>query len=326
MLRYKRNAEAVLDTSDDIIDPTTSNNPFRDGLVSSFTMILFAEIADKTFFIAAIMAMRYSKLIVFMGAWSALAVMTGLSVALGYVVTFIPQYITHIIAGILFCVFAIQMFYEAYKNRGQHDAAQKEMEEVGRELRGDDEELRVRFRKDSKSEGDHGEANIVVEIMPSEAERARSRAETSALTSPDSSRSESRHSNNDGVDETIVEETRGGSQEIKEDKAIGCTTKTEKVLSVFCNAVFIKAFVLTFVAEWGDRSQISTIGLAVSTNPFAVFIGGSAGHFVCTLGAIIFGAAVAKKISMSILNICGAVIFLGFAGYSFYLAATGEND
>ena len=69
------------------------------------------------------------------------------------------------------------------------------MEEVGRELRGDDEELRVRFRKDSKSEGDHGEANIVVEIMPSEAERVRSRAETSALTSPDSSRPESRQRN-----------------------------------------------------------------------------------------------------------------------------------
>ena len=114
MLRYKRSAEAVLDSGDDqLVDPAlASSNPFRDGLVSSFTMILFAEIADKTFFIAAIMAMRYSKLIVFMGAWSALAVMTGLSVALGYVVTFIPQYITHIIAGILFFVFAIQMFYE----------------------------------------------------------------------------------------------------------------------------------------------------------------------------------------------------------------------
>lgn len=31
--------------------------------------------------------------------------------------------------------------------RGQSDAAQKEMEEVSRELREDDEELRVRFRK-----------------------------------------------------------------------------------------------------------------------------------------------------------------------------------
>ena len=32
-----------------------SNNVWRDGFVSSFTMILLAEIADKTFFIAAIL-------------------------------------------------------------------------------------------------------------------------------------------------------------------------------------------------------------------------------------------------------------------------------
>ena len=32
-----------------------SVNLFRDGFVSSFTMIMVAEIADKTFFIAAIL-------------------------------------------------------------------------------------------------------------------------------------------------------------------------------------------------------------------------------------------------------------------------------
>ena len=32
-----------------------SVNLFRDGFVSSFSMILLAELADKTFFIAAIM-------------------------------------------------------------------------------------------------------------------------------------------------------------------------------------------------------------------------------------------------------------------------------
>ena len=73
--------------------------------------------------------------------------------------------------------------------------------------------------------------------------------------------------NGGGVDEAIDE-----THEDTEAKAVGCTTKTEKVLSVFCNAIFIKAFVLTFVAEWGDRSQISTIGLAVSTvSYFGIF-------------------------------------------------------
>ena len=46
---------------------------------------------------------------------------------------------------------------------------------------------------------------------------------------------------------------------------VGCTTKTERFLALCCNAIFIKAFVLTFVAEWGDRSQLSTVTLAVST-------------------------------------------------------------
>lgn len=36
-------------------DSLDGNNVWRDGFVSSFTMILLAEIADKTFFIAAIL-------------------------------------------------------------------------------------------------------------------------------------------------------------------------------------------------------------------------------------------------------------------------------
>ena len=45
-----------------------------------------------------IQAMRYNKVIVFAGAYSALVIMTGLSCALGQVVGLIPQYITHYIA------------------------------------------------------------------------------------------------------------------------------------------------------------------------------------------------------------------------------------
>ena len=86
------------------------------------------------------------------------------------------------------------------------------------------------------------------------------------------------------------------------------------------------------------------------------------GHFCCTLAAIIFGAAIAKKVSMTIrkyqcfinlveilrtsrtrsgiqsiyfpdfnlklysVNLCGGLLFLGFSAYTFYLAATGKND
>ena len=46
-----------------------------------------SELGDKTFFIAAILAMRNNKLTVFLAAISALAVMTVLSALLGFVVT-----------------------------------------------------------------------------------------------------------------------------------------------------------------------------------------------------------------------------------------------
>lgn len=49
------------------------------------------------------------------------------------------------------------------------------------------------------------------------------------------------------------------------DENISCLKKVEKFLTIFINPVFLKAFVLTFLAEWGDRSQISTVVLAVST-------------------------------------------------------------
>lgn len=57
-------------------------------------------------------AMRYSKMIVFFGAYSALVIMTGLSCALGQVVSLIPHNITHYIAASLFASFAFQIIYE----------------------------------------------------------------------------------------------------------------------------------------------------------------------------------------------------------------------
>ena len=55
-------------------------------------MILVSEVGDKTFFIAAILAMTNNKMVVFLGALSALYLMTILSAVLGWVVTtFIPR-------------------------------------------------------------------------------------------------------------------------------------------------------------------------------------------------------------------------------------------
>ena len=52
---------------------------FAHAFVASLSVILVSEIGDKTFFIAAIMAMRHPRVTIFAGAISALATMTVMS-------------------------------------------------------------------------------------------------------------------------------------------------------------------------------------------------------------------------------------------------------
>jgi putative Ca2+/H+ antiporter (TMEM165/GDT1 family) len=62
-----------------------------------------------------IMAMKYKKLIVFFGAYGALAVMTIISAIFGKVLfSLIPKIYTDIIVTVLFFYFGFKLLYEAY--------------------------------------------------------------------------------------------------------------------------------------------------------------------------------------------------------------------
>ncbi len=87
----------------------------------------------------------------------------------------------------------------------------------------------------------------------------------------------------------------------------------EKIFGRVFSPVFVQCFTMTFLAEWGDRSQISTIALAASKNPFGVVLGGCIGHSICTAVAVIGGSALASRISEKSVNICGGILFLIFA-------------
>lgn len=55
---------------------------FIHAFIASISMIIVSEFGDKTFFIAAIMAMRNNRIEVFASAMAALALMTVLSAAM----------------------------------------------------------------------------------------------------------------------------------------------------------------------------------------------------------------------------------------------------
>ena len=90
-----------------------------------------SELGDKTFFIAAILAMRNNKLTVFLAAISALAVMTVLSALLGFVVTtFIPREYTYYTCTAIMFLFGLKMLYEAWKMKpNEGEETQREVEE-----------------------------------------------------------------------------------------------------------------------------------------------------------------------------------------------------
>ena len=97
--------------------------------------------------------------------------------------------------------------------------------------------------------------------------------------------------------------------------------------------LFVNGFVMTFLAEWGDRSQLgektsllncklnltlidffillATIVLAGINDVDGIIIGGVLGHTICTGLAVIAGALISRKISVR------AVTFIGAIGKAF---------
>lgn len=74
----------------------------------------------------------------------------------------------------------------------------------------------------------------------------------------------------------------------------------------------MEAFTLTFVAEWGDRTQIATITLASSHHPYGVLLGAILGHAICAAIAVACGKLIAGRISERLMTALGGALFIGF--------------
>ncbi|XP_077573907.1 putative divalent cation/proton antiporter TMEM165 [Stigmatopora nigra] len=229
-------------------DPSKGELGFIHAFAASISVIIVSELGDKTFFIAAIMAMRYNRLTVLAGAMLALGLMTCLSVLFGYATTIIPRIYTYYVSTGLFAIFGVRMLREGLKM--SPDEGQEELEEVQAEIKKKDEEL---------------QRSKMVNGMP---------------------------------------DLEAGT---------GSSSPTSSRWHSFISPIFIQALTLTFLAEWGDRSQLTTIILAAREDPFGVAVGGTLGHGMCTGLAVIGGRMIAQKISVRTVTIIGGIVFLAFA-------------
>lgn len=241
--------------------------PFH-SFVLSLTMIIFSEIGDKTFLVAALMAMRHPRLLVFSAAFSALIVMTVLSAILGHAVpTLIPERFTHLAASILFLVFGVKLLREGLA-MSRDEGVGEEMREVEQELEEKESLARRKGRRKS---------SISPYVLESGRAARRSRS-NSRLPAP----------------------ARSPSSSPDRAPSPGAMSGLNNLLSLLLSPAWVQTFVMTFLGEWGDRSQIATVAMAAGSDYWWVTSGAVFGHGLCTAGAVIGGRAIAGKVSMRV--------------------------
>jgi Ca2+/H+ antiporter, TMEM165/GDT1 family len=118
------------------------------------------------------------------------------------------------------------------------------------------------------------------------------------------------------VEEELLQQSSKKDEEDLENPS--SSRKTYSKQSVTMYQVLLQSFTLTFLAEWGDRSQIATIALAAAKNPMGVMVGGCIGHSICTGLAVIGGRILASRISEKMVSQWGGIIFLVFGLHSIF--------
>lgn len=120
-----------------------------------------------------------------------------------------------------------------------------------------------------------------------------------------------------GEEENKDEEFEEVENSLKESASKAQKSVVRRTMSRFCTPIFLEALMLTFLAEWGDRSQIATISLAAHQNPFGVIIGACCGHTICTSLAVYGGEWLGKRISQRLVAFGGGCLFMFFALLNF---------
>ncbi|KAJ2897470.1 UPF0016-domain-containing protein [Zalerion maritima] len=274
-------APLPLDDESGLIQPLHS-------FVLSYTMIIVSEIGDKTFLVAALMAMKHDRMVVFSAAFAALITMTVLSAVLGHALpTLIPKSLTNFAAAVLFLGFGAKLLKEGM-DMSPDEGVADEMHEVEREISEKESEARR-----------NGTAASVYAMEAGYARKPRSKSRLNSPPRSPSSSPDSRHGGGRGKG--------AGAGGLK-----GAIDGIHNLTSFLLSPAWVQTFVMTFLGEWGDRSQIATIAMAAGQDYWWVTLGAVLGHMCCTGVAVLGGRAIAGKVSMKVVTIGGAIAFLVF--------------
>jgi len=252
------------------------------------------------------MAMRYNRFFVFLGSIGALVVMTVLSVCIGVAVpSLLPRSYTHYAAAALFAYFGAKLLHEAW-----HMTPGQPSEEL--------QEAEEHLNEKGLGGADAGKEDEEAEAGAASAAAAPDAAAASVALSIDGDSGPAQRGGNGGKLGGGGGGGMGGGGGASASSGGGGGALAAPGGSSWSRdwPILAQAFTITFVAEWGDRSQIATIAMAAAQEPFGVTLGACIGHALCTGLAVIGGRLLSTRISERAVACSGGVLFLIFALHS----------
>jgi putative Ca2+/H+ antiporter (TMEM165/GDT1 family) len=84
------------------------------------------------------------------------------------------------------------------------------------------------------------------------------------------------------------------------------------------------AFLMIFLAELGDKTQLSTFAFASqSKSPLSVFLGASLALVLSSLIGVALGGLIGRFVPERVMKVLSAVVFLGFGIWTLVEAIKG---
>ncbi|KAL8272389.1 hypothetical protein Esti_003679 [Eimeria stiedai] len=322
--------------------------PHRGGLLSfssllssvlaSASVVAATELGDRTFFMCALLAVRYSRRIVFFATCAALFVASAVSVVAGRLLqgaadsSWLPGALKSLLAGgslvqwvsalFLFC-FGLWHLYKACGCRLLHGrGAGAGVHSSRRRLscssrsRGPSTKLSPELSSFSTPQ-DGGGAPEGPAFPEREGEGPLGQREEAEAgepggrgASPTTKQGVATHDivSFDEYEEDSEDEVKESLEEARED--VERLQYTRLGLNPEARRVFREVFLLILLAEWGDKSMFSTISLAAAHNPLGVLIGSCLGHCVVTFAGVLGGLLLQQWLNEHTLNIAAGLLMV----------------